>query len=60
MHIAIPEIGCVDARERTPLPPRHCERSEAIHIAAQWIDGLLRRYAPRNDGSPINLLASLP
>src|SRR3982074_3494787 len=28
--------------------PRHCERSEAIHVAAQ--NGLLRRFAPRNDG----------
>src|SRR4029077_17066472 len=28
---------------------RHCERSEAIHSAAQRIDGLLRRFAPRND-----------
>jgi hypothetical protein len=29
---------------------RHCERSEAIHSATQRIDGLLRRFAPRNDG----------
>jgi hypothetical protein len=28
--------------------PRHCERSEAIHLAAEK-NGLLRRYAPRND-----------
>jgi hypothetical protein len=28
---------------------RHCERSEAIHRAAQRMDGLLRRCAPRND-----------
>jgi hypothetical protein len=28
---------------------RHCERSEAIHLAAQRSDGLLR-FAPRNDG----------
>ena len=30
------------------LPPRHCERSEAIHSAAEgrWI---ARRFAPRND-----------
>src|SRR5437762_13989910 len=27
-------------------PPRHCERSEAIHLAAEKIDGLLRRFAP--------------
>jgi putative endonuclease len=29
---------------------RHCERSEAIHLAAKRKNGLLRRYAPRNDG----------
>ena len=29
---------------------RHCERSEAIHLAAQRKNGLLRRFAPRNDG----------
>jgi len=28
---------------------RHCERSEAIHGAAKE-NGLLRRFAPRNDG----------
>src|SRR6185369_11812635 len=28
---------------------RHCERSEAIHVSARK-NGLLRRYAPRNDG----------
>jgi hypothetical protein len=28
---------------------RHCERSEAIHLAAQRKNGLLRRFAPRND-----------
>jgi 3-keto-5-aminohexanoate cleavage enzyme len=32
------------------VPPRHCERSEAIHLAAQRKNGLLRRFAPRNDG----------
>ena len=31
-------------------PPRHCERSEAIHLAACRMDGLPRRFAPRNDG----------
>jgi hypothetical protein len=29
---------------------RHCERSEAIHRTAQRKNGLLRRFAPRNDG----------
>ena len=29
--------------------PRHCERSEAIHLAAEEKRGLLRRFAPRND-----------
>src|SRR5712672_3413062 len=36
-------------REANPLPFRHCERSEAIHLAAQRKNGLLRRCAPRND-----------
>ena len=31
----------------------HCERSEAIHLAAQRKNGLLRRFAPRNDGALI-------
>ena len=29
---------------------RHCDRSEAIHFAAQRKNGLLRRFTPRNDG----------
>ncbi len=29
---------------------RHCERSEAIHRAATRKSGLLRRFAPRNEG----------
>src|SRR5579863_9103486 len=29
---------------------RHCDRSEAIHVAAKRKSGLLRRFAPRNDG----------
>src|SRR6266403_167689 len=36
------------AKQSVPL--RHCERSEAIHLAAQRKNGLLRRFAPRNDG----------
>src|SRR6266404_7027004 len=28
------------------MPLRHCERSEAIHLAAQRKTGLLRRFAP--------------
>jgi hypothetical protein len=41
--------------------PRHCERSEAIHLTAQRKNGLLRRFAPRNDdhSKPQNLLAVL-
>jgi len=35
-------------------PHRHCERSEAIHLAARRKDGLLRRFASRNDGTLIN------
>jgi hypothetical protein len=35
---------------RQPLRlPRHCERSEAIQTSTRGIDGLLRRFAPRND-----------
>ncbi len=32
-------------------PPRHCERSEAIHLANRTVPnhGLPRRYAPRRD-----------
>src|SRR5712691_7765414 len=37
-------------REAIHRPGRHCERSEAIHLAAQRKNGLLRRFAPRNDG----------
>jgi hypothetical protein len=32
------------------LYQRHCERAEAIHTFFLLQDGLLRRYAPRNDG----------
>jgi hypothetical protein len=28
---------------------RHCERSEAIHASTKRKNGLLRRFAPRND-----------
>jgi hypothetical protein len=34
---------------------RHCERREAIHLAAKE-DGLLRRFAPRNDEKTLNPL----
>src|SRR6267143_1272359 len=44
------------AKQSTPL--RHCERSEAIHLAAQRKNGLLRRYAPRNDGATLSVIAS--
>ncbi|MDR1469546.1 MAG: hypothetical protein LBT00_09660 [Spirochaetaceae bacterium] len=35
-----------------PVPVRHCERSEAIPWDAGNValSGLLRRFAPRNDG----------
>ena len=36
-------------RQVTAASLRHCERSEAIHLAAQRKNGLLRRCAPRND-----------
>ena len=41
----------------TPIYPRHCERSEAIHVAAQRKNGLLR-FA-RNDDKP-HLRSSIP
>ncbi|MEH2564036.1 hypothetical protein V1289_003663 [Bradyrhizobium sp. AZCC 2289] len=37
---------------------RHCERSEAIHVAIQRKNGLLRCFAPRNDGAQISDTAS--
>src|SRR5882724_6393838 len=43
--------GEIASRERGSVPSRHCERSEAIHLAAQRRNGLLRRFAPRNDGA---------
>jgi hypothetical protein len=36
---------------RGDCSPRHCERSEAIHCCNKA--GLLRRFAPRNDGMTI-------
>ncbi|SDO59450.1 hypothetical protein SAMN05444050_4526 [Afipia sp. GAS231] len=41
-----------------PSPPRHCERSEAIHRAAVRKNGLPRRFAPRNDVARHPLLVS--
>src|SRR4051812_20896727 len=35
------------------LHQRHCERSEAIHLGAPRKNGLLRRFAPRNDAGLI-------
>src|SRR5207245_598307 len=43
-----------------PRSPHHCERSEAIHLATQNKDGLLRRYAPRNDGKICKMLTKAP
>jgi hypothetical protein len=34
---------------------RHCERSEAIQNSLQEKTGLLRRFAPRNDGDTSTL-----
>src|SRR6202035_2497961 len=57
----IPYCGCAaraparsrDRRSRSPVERykrnRHCERSEAIHASKQRKNGLLRRFAPRND-----------
>src|SRR5258705_2218129 len=38
---------CLPRKSRLP---HHCERSEAIHLATEGKNGLLRRFAPRNDG----------
>ena len=38
------------------MSPRHCERSEAIHSQRDGAHGLLRRFAPRNDGLRIGCL----
>ncbi|HET6838810.1 MAG TPA: hypothetical protein VFH41_03645 [Bradyrhizobium sp.] len=40
--------GIIPGSRKPPCPPairifRHCERSEAIQTATEWIDGLLRR-----------------
>src|SRR5260370_15558504 len=41
--------GCGEVRRGAFPASRHCERSEAIHAATQGKNGLLRRFAPRND-----------
>jgi hypothetical protein len=43
------QLGCFAPRDREVAFSRHCERSEAIHLAAQRKNRLLRRFAPRND-----------
>ena len=56
------EIECgatiLDSILKQSILRRHCERSEAIHCAAQRKNGLLRRFAPRNDGAPISDISS--
>ncbi len=49
---AFAKLGHIAPRDRGVASgiQRHCERSEAIHFAAQRKNGLLRRCAPRNDG----------
>src|SRR5712672_2480302 len=51
---AISSSKSTSIRRASCSPPRHCERSEAIHIAARRKNGLRRRYAPRNDGESIH------
>ncbi len=46
----VSEAICTNAGVRARALPRHCERSEAIHLRRSTKDGLLRRFAPRNDG----------
>jgi hypothetical protein len=41
----ISELGLNEKRARE----RHCERSEAIHFSVQRKNGMLRRFASRND-----------
>jgi hypothetical protein len=43
---------CSGTWQATRSELRHCERSEAIQKASSKT-GLLRRYAPRNDGAPL-------
>ncbi len=45
-----------NAGSHVNLRPRHCERSEAIHSQGNGDNGLLRRFAPRNDGLRIGCL----
>jgi hypothetical protein len=42
------KLGRIAPRECGGVSRRHCERSEAIQLAKKA--GLLRRFAPRNDG----------
>jgi hypothetical protein len=42
--------GWMRVRVIAAVYPRHCERSEAIQLGTAKTDGLLRRFAPRNDG----------
>jgi hypothetical protein len=39
---------------------RHCERSEAIHCHTRKETGLLRRFAPRNDGLVLQTHLRIP
>jgi hypothetical protein len=43
----VPRIG--GGIQYAAASPRHCERSEAIHLSAERMAGLPRRFAPRND-----------
>jgi hypothetical protein len=53
--VARNRVGKIDVARETRLEDkscsinRHCEQSEAIHLTLERKNGLLRRFAPRND-----------
>ena len=50
-------LGRPRSGERQEKAQRHCERSEAIQTFVPLFSGLLRRFAPRNDGGALPLLS---
>jgi hypothetical protein len=58
-RIALAALACPGRRDWFDFQTANSETviasvSEAIHRAAQRKNGLLRRFAPRNDGTPIS------
>ena len=48
--ISLSVIARFSQENRSNQFTRHCERSEAIQCMHVSLSGLLRRFAPRNDG----------